>query len=215
MNPRDLSNSTSSALKVATILAQQVNPTFPGFERVSARQLHDHFTSQQTIEIIKLFRPLAAESFANPSARIFFAILLNMGADDVDVTPIVDEAERFQHSTNPIIREMIDNDQALLLAVIKPSNFTLFNRYLQLHGPALTGNQVELLRKAAKDGAFRTAAEFQWLSRSRFASIPGSAYAVSFIGQAGPILWDSDEETRTIEVLEARQHMLRRPNLGL
>lgn len=168
-----------------------------------ASQLRDHFTPEQAAQVINLLKPYATASFDQTATRELFAIALNMGAHDLDVIPIIDEAERFQTSTDLEILEMIDDDQALLLEVITPSNFEQFNRYLKLDGPALIDNQVEFLRKAVRNKAFRNAPEFQWLATSRFATIPESAYAISFIGQTGPILWDSTEEEDLIDSLEA------------
>lgn len=168
-----------------------------------ASQLRDHFTPEQAAQVINLLKPYATASFDQTATRELFAIALNMGAHDLDVIPIIDEAERFQTSTDLEILEMIDDDQALLLEVITPSNFEQFNRYLKLDGPALIDNQVEFLRKAVRNKAFRNAPEFQWLATSRFATIPESAYAISFIGHTGPILWDSTEEEDLIDTLEA------------
>lgn len=168
-----------------------------------ASQLRDHFTPEQAAQVINLLKPYATASFDRTTTREFFAIALNMGAHDLDVTPIIDEAERYQTSTDLEILEMIDDDQALLLEVITPSNFEQLNRYLQLDGPALIDNQIEFLRKAVRNKTFRNAPEFQWLATSRFATIPESAYAISFIGQTGPILWDSTEEEDLIDTQEA------------
>ena len=196
-------------------IIQNVLSSDHSFSSIWDSRIVRNLTTEQLDRVFATLLPLATASFADPATRKFFGIAVNLGATDIDVTPIINEAEIYQNSSDPIALEMLDYDQTLLLDVIVPANFEQFNRYLKLTGSALAENQILFLRKAVRKNYFRTAAEFQWLSCSRFASIPGSAYAVSFIGQAGPILWDSDEETRTIEVLEARQHMLRRPNLGL
>ncbi len=203
MSFNSFSTSTSKAERIATTIAQQINPTFPGFDHLMASQLRDHFTPEQAAKVINLLKPYATTSFDRTTTREIFAIALNMGAHDLDVTPIIDEAERYQTSTDLEILEIIDDDQALLLEVITPSNFEQFNRYLHLDGPALIDNQVEFLRKAVRNKSFRNAPEFQWLATSRFATIPESAYAISFIGHTGPILWDSTEEEDLIDSLKA------------
>lgn len=184
-------------------LTKQVLPDAPAPGMGWDREIIRRSTPEQLNRIIELLRPLATASFEDPATRQFFAIATNLGATDLDITPIIDETERYQESTDPVALEMIDNDQVLLFDVICPSNFAQLNRYLKLEGTALLDNQIEFLRKAARNTQFRTAPEFQWLSSSRFATIPESAYAISFIGQAGPILWDSTEEEDLKDTLEA------------
>ncbi|MDK8530499.1 hypothetical protein QP900_00050 [Corynebacterium marquesiae] len=186
-------------------LTKQVLPDAPAPGMGWDREILRRSTPEQLNRIIELLRPLTTASFEDPATRQFFAIATNLGATDLDITPIIDEAERYQESTDPVALEMIDNDQVLLFDVICPSNFAQLNRYLRLDGTALLDNQIEFLRKAARNTQFRTAPQFQWLSSSRFATIPESAYAISFIGQAGRILWDSAEEEDLIETLEAER----------
>lgn len=186
-------------------LTKQVLPDAPSLGMGWHREIIRRSTPEQLNRIIELLRPLTTASFEDPATRQFFNIAINLGATDLDITPIVDEAERYQESADPDVLDMIDNDQAGLLDVICPANFKQFNRYLSLKGPALLDNQIEFLRKAVRNDQFRIAPEFQWLSASRFATIPESAYAISFIGQAGRILWDSAEEEDLIETLEAER----------
>lgn len=186
-------------------LTKQVLPDAPSLGMGWHREIIRRSTPEQLNHIIQLLKPLATASFEDPATRQFFNIAINLGATDLDITPIVDEAERYQESADPDVLDMIDNDQAGLLDVICPANFKQFNRYLSLKGPALLDNQIEFLRKAVRNDQFRIAPEFQWLSASRFATIPESAYAISFIGQAGRILWDSAEEEDLIETLEAER----------
>lgn len=186
-------------------LTKQVLPDAPSLGMGWHREIIRRSTPEQLNQIIQLLKPLATASFEDPETRQFFAIAINLGANDLDVTPIVDEAEHYQESTDPDVLDMIDNDQWFLPDVICPSNFQQFNRYLSLKGPVLLDNQIEFLRKAVRNDEFRIAPEFQWLSASRFATIPESAYAISFIGQAGRILWDSAEEEDLIETLEAER----------
>lgn len=186
-------------------LTKQVLPDAPALGMGWHKEIIRRSTPEQLNQIIQLLKPLATASFEDPATRQFFAIAINLGANDLDVTPIVDEAERYQESTDPDVLDMIDDDQAGLLDVICPSNFKQFNRYLSLKGPALLDNQIEFLRKAVRNDEFRIAPEFQWLSASRFATIPESAYAISFIGHEGRILWDSAEEEDLIETLEAER----------
>ena len=187
----------------AWALVNQELPDTPALGPGWHRRIIRRSTPEQLDRIIELLTPFATASFEDPATRQFFAIASDLGASDLDVTPIVDEVERYQKSTDPAVLEMIDNDQVLLLDEISPSNFEQLNRYLKLESITLLDNQVEFLRKAVRNKTFRNAPEFQWLATSRFATIPESAYAISFIGHTGPILWDSTEEEDLIDTLEA------------
>lgn len=196
--------SVPGATEKAWELVRQVlrNPPSPGSGW--KRRIIQSSTAEQRNRIVELLRPLATASFTDPSTRKFFAIACDLGANDLDVTSIVDEVLRYQKTTDSVCLEMIESDQLLLLDVIHPTNFSQFNRYLKLESRALINLQIEFLRKAAKNKAFRTAPEFQWLSTSRFATIPETAYAVSFIGQTGPISWDREEEASIIDAIKTQ-----------
>ncbi|SCX11829.1 hypothetical protein [Corynebacterium jeikeium] len=140
--------------------------------------------------------------FSDPATRKYFGIAITLGAKDLDVTPIVDELELYQNTTDPTALRMISRDQGYMMDVVAPTNFEQFNRYLRLEGEALMDGQTLFLCKAVKTKSFRMAPEFQWLKTSRFAKHPESVYILTFMGKPDRVKWVREEALAAEAALE-------------
>lgn len=199
VNPRERVPGVSEK---ATELIREIFPEFGGITIGWNLNVKKQTTPTQRKKIIDALRPYATQSFAEPATRKFFSIAITFGAKDLDVTPIVDELEHYQHSTDPKVKDMISHDQSLLMDVVSPPNFEQFNRYLALDGPALTDGQTLFLCGAIKTKAFRMAPEFQWLKTSRFAKLADSVYPMTFMGKPDRVKWVREEALAAIAALE-------------
>ncbi|MGJ4077305.1 hypothetical protein ACN4EB_06210 [Corynebacterium macclintockiae] len=199
VNPRE---EVPGVTEKATKLIREVFPDFAGMTFSWDLNIKKKTTPTQRKNIIDALRPYTTRSFAEPATRDFFSIAVTFGAKDLDVTPIVDELEHYQHSTDPKVKDMISNDQSLMMDVVAPTNFEQFNRYLRLEGEALMDGQTLFLRGAIKTKAFRMAPEFQWLKTSRFAKHPQSVYAMTFMGKPDRVKWVREEALAAKAALE-------------
>lgn len=177
----------------ANSIIRQAIPDFSGIDYHWNLTIKKNSTLAQRKKAIELLRPYAADTFSAPATRQYFAIAVTLGAKDLDVTPIVDELEQYQNTTDPTALEMIEQDQSHMMDVVAPTNFEQFNRYLRLEGEALMYGQTLLLRGAIKTKAVRMAPEFQWLKTSRFAKHPQSVYAMTFMGKPDRVKWVREE----------------------
>lgn len=177
----------------ASNLIRQAIPDFSGIDYHWNLTIKKNSTLAQRKKAIELLRPYAADTFSDPATRKYFAIAVTLGAKDLDVTPIVDELEQYQNTTDPTALEMIGRDHSHMMDVVAPTNFEQFNRYLRLEGKALMEGQTLFLCGAIKTKAFRMAPEFQWLKTSRFAKHPESVYAMTFMGKPDRVKWVREE----------------------
>ncbi|MCG7457566.1 hypothetical protein [Corynebacterium sp. ACRPH] len=186
----------------ANSIIRQAIPDFSGIDYHWNLTIKKNSTLAQRKKAIELLRPYAADSFSDPATRQYFAVAITLGAKDLDVTPIVDELEQYQNTTDPTALEMIEQDQSHMMDVVAPTNFEQFNRYLRLEGEALMYGQTLFLCKAVKTKSFRMAPDFQWLKTSRFAKHPQSVYILTFMGKHDRVKWVSEEALAAKAALE-------------
>lgn len=186
----------------ASNVIRQVIPEFSGFDIYWTDTIKKYSSLAQRKKVIELFRPYAAETFSDPATRKYFAVAVTLGAKNLDVTPIVDELEQYQNTTDPTALRMIGRDQSHMMDVVAPTNFEQFNRYLRLEGEELMDGQTLFLCKAVKTKSFRMAPEFQWLKTSRFAKHPESVYILTFMGKPDRVKWVREEALAAEAALE-------------
>ncbi|WP_342319126.1 hypothetical protein [Corynebacterium mayonis] len=133
-----------------------------------------HADTETRQEVIAALRSYAEEGPWGPFRRGIFRMLVDFGAKDLDVTPVVDEVEKYKDYPAEETKFLFDAATAELTGSVHPRNFDQLNRFFSLQSSIspdpLAFFQHSLIWYASwKSQKFREDSRFLWLVDSRFA----------------------------------------------